>query len=105
MESCFLFVFVLVPDFILARYPFHRRRIITPNLCVEGRLRKVPYYLLTKLDIRLTETTFLSENTLMILARMLHEGSGIYSVAAKTVWSIVQTSIAIAMVFEGSDEM
>jgi len=26
-------------------------------------------------------------------------------VAGKTVWSIVQTSIAIAMVFEGSGEM
>jgi hypothetical protein len=39
------------------------------------------------------------------LARILHEGSGFCSVAGNTVWSIVQTSIAIAMVFEGSAEM
>jgi hypothetical protein len=39
------------------------------------------------------------------LTRILHEGSGFCSVAGKTVWSIVQTSIAIAMVFEGSAEM
>ena len=39
------------------------------------------------------------------LTRILHEGSGICSVVGNTVWSIVQTSIAIAMVFEGSAEM
>ena len=40
-----------------------------------------------------------------VLARILHEGSGICTVAGNTVWSIVQISIAIAMVFEGSAEM
>ena len=40
-----------------------------------------------------------------VLTRILHEGSGICSVAGNTVWSIVQISIAIAMVFEGSTEM
>ncbi len=38
----------------------------------------------------------------MILARLSHEGSGIYTVAGNTVWSIVQTSMAMAMVFAGS---
>jgi hypothetical protein len=50
---------------------------------MDARVRKVPGYLLTRLDIRLTEMTILSENTLMNLNAMtrrtqiLHELPGL----------------------------
>jgi hypothetical protein len=47
----------------MPRYPFLRGHLIAPLLYMDGRLRKVPSYLLTKLDIRLTRLTILSENT------------------------------------------
>lgn len=63
-----------------ARYPFHRRRNIAPNLFMEARLRKVPEYLLTRLDIRLTESIILGENTLINhLSRIFHRLAGMVS--------------------------
>ena len=44
--------------------------LIAPPLYMDGRVRKVPGYLLTRLDIRLTEMTKLSENAHMNLTAM-----------------------------------
>ena len=51
---------------LLSRYPFHRRHMIAPLRYLEGRLRNARGYLLTRMDIRLTELTILSENILII---------------------------------------
>jgi len=56
--------------------------LITPLLYMDARVRKVPGNLLTRLDIRLTEMTILSENAHMNLTAMIrrtrifHESAG-----------------------------
>ena len=58
--------------------------LIAPPLYMDGRVRKVPGYLLTRLDIRLTEMTKLSENIYMNLTAMARRAPILHELPGRT---------------------